>query len=100
MLGWIHHVEVMEPECFPEQLTDYTPRRTRSTGRPKLRCRNVTDWKVETLILMANYFAVHMVRDPKMQMKSTPESAEVFSNSSPVKNRFFSPSVPMLRSKN
>jgi hypothetical protein len=39
-LNWIHHVGRMEPERIPKQLMDYTPRGTRSNGRPKSRWKD------------------------------------------------------------
>jgi hypothetical protein len=39
-LNWIHHVGKMEPEHIPKQLMDYTPRGTRSIGRPKSRWKD------------------------------------------------------------
>jgi hypothetical protein len=36
-LNWILDVGRMEPERIPKQLMDYTPRGTRSIGRPKSR---------------------------------------------------------------
>jgi hypothetical protein len=39
-LNWINHVARMEPERIHKQLMDYTPRGTRSIGRPKLRWKD------------------------------------------------------------
>jgi hypothetical protein len=58
-LDWIHHVGRMEPERIPMRLMAYTPRGTRSIGRPMSRWkdqpiqqRNGTDRKVQTLMMM------------------------------------------------
>jgi hypothetical protein len=39
-LNWINHVARMDPERFHKQLMDYTPRGTRSIGRPKSRWKD------------------------------------------------------------
>jgi hypothetical protein len=43
-LDWIHHVQRIEIERIPNQLMDFTPRETRSIGRPKL------NWKDQPLL--------------------------------------------------